>query len=164
MEPSQLAGSTQAVDIGFAQRAGNHEYRCWVRTDVALGVLMAELLPDQLRMMAGAYLFYAQHNFPDMIVQPRETWEYTRAALESSSYMKTGRILGWLTGDIGYHHVHHLNPGIPFYRLKDAMAGIPELQQPLGTTSLWPSDIAACFRQKLWDAEKGAMVGYPPGT
>ncbi len=44
------------------------------------------------------------------------------------------------------------------------MKGIPELQQPLGTTSLWPSDIAACFSQKLWDSEQGKMVGYPRGT
>lgn len=126
--------------------------------------LFAWFLPLFVGMMAGAYLFYAQHNFPEMVVQPRETWEYTRAAIESSSFMKTGPVLGWLTGDIGYHHVHHLNPGIPFYRLKEAMTGIPELRQPLGTTSLSPRDIAACFRQKLWDAEQGKMVGYPAGT
>ncbi len=118
-------------------------------------------LPLFVATMTGAYLFYAQHNFPEMNVQPRESWEYTRAAIESSSYMKLGPVLNWLTGNIGYHHVHHLNPGIPFYRLPEAMQGIPELQSPLGTTSLSPSDIAACFRQKLWDQEQGKMVGYP---
>lgn len=117
-------------------------------------------LPLMVATASGAYLFYAQHNFPDMHVQPRSEWEYTRAALESSSYMKTGPIMGWLTGNIGYHHVHHLNPGIPFYRLPEAMAAIPELQNPR-TTTLWPSDVIACFRQKLWDAEAGQMVGYP---
>jgi acyl-lipid omega-6 desaturase (Delta-12 desaturase) len=123
--------------------------------------LLGYFVPLFVATMAGAYLFYAQHNYPEMHVQPRETWEYTRAALESSSFMKTGPVLGWLTGNIGYHHVHHLNPGIPFYRLKEAMDSIPELQHPLGTTTLSPRDIAACFEGKLWDAEQGKLVGYP---
>ncbi len=120
-------------------------------------------LPLMVATAAGAYLFYAQHNFPDLHVQNRGEWEYTRAALESSSYMKTGPIMGWLTGNIGYHHVHHLNPGIPFYRLPEAMAAIPELQNP-PTTTLWPRDVVACFQQKLWDIESQRMVGYPKGT
>ena len=120
-------------------------------------------LPMLVATATGAYLFYAQHNFPDLHVQNRGEWEYSRAALESSSYMETGPILGWLTGNIGYHHVHHLNPGIPFYRLPEAMAAIPELQNP-PTTSLRPADIVACFRQKLWDIESQSMVGYPKGT
>jgi omega-6 fatty acid desaturase (delta-12 desaturase) len=130
----------------------------------ALIVHFAFFLPLFVAMMVGAYLFYAQHDFADMYVQPRETWEYTRAALESSSYMKTGPILGWFTGNIGYHHVHHLNPAIPFYRLPEAMAAVPELQNPRGTTSLHPRDIIACFRAKLWDPEQQKMVGYPKGT
>lgn len=122
--------------------------------------LFAYFIPLFVATATGAYLFYAQHNFPEMNVQPRDKWEYTRAAVESSSYMKMGPILRWLTGNIGFHHVHHLNPGIPFYRLPEAMAGIPELQNPR-TTSLSPKDIAACFRQKLWDSERETMVGYP---
>ena len=108
----------------------------------------------------GAYLFYAQHNFPDIHVQPRDEWDYVRAALQSSSYMETGPILAWFTGNIGYHHVHHLNPGIPFYRLPEAMQGLPELQQPR-RTSLRPRDVVACFAQKLWDPDAKHMVGYP---
>ncbi|MFO0681095.1 MAG: fatty acid desaturase [Sandaracinus sp.] len=121
----------------------------------------AYFLPLFVAMAAGAYLFYAQHDFPEMNVQPRESWEYTRAALESSSYMQLSPVMHWFTGNIGYHHVHHLNPGIPFYRLPEAMASIPELQQPLGRTSLSLKDIRACFAQKLWDPQQGRMVGYP---
>ncbi len=117
-------------------------------------------LPLFVACALGAYLFYAQHNFPELYVQPRDSWEYTRAAIESSSYMETGPILAWLTGNIGFHHVHHLNPGIPFYRLPEAMEGIAELQRPR-KTSLKPRDIAACFQQKLWDTERQEMVGYP---
>jgi len=123
----------------------------------------AYFVPLFVATATGAYLFYAQHNFPEMDVQPRHEWEYTHAALHSSSYMKTGPIMGWLTGNIGYHHVHHLNPGIPFYRLPEAMKGIPELQTP-HATSLHPKDIVACFQQKLWDPEQQVMVGYPKGT
>jgi omega-6 fatty acid desaturase (delta-12 desaturase) len=56
----------------------------------------------------------------------------------------------WFTGNIGYHHVHHLNPKIPFYRLPEAMVAIKELQSPV-MTSLRPYDILACLRLKLWD-------------
>jgi omega-6 fatty acid desaturase (delta-12 desaturase) len=118
--------------------------------------------PLAVAMASGAYLFYAQHNFPDMNVQPRHEWSYARAALESSSYMKMGAVMNWFTGNIGYHHVHHLNQQIPFYRLPEAMAEIPELQHP-ATTSLGLSDIVSCFRLKLWDPDLGKMVGYPKG-
>jgi omega-6 fatty acid desaturase (delta-12 desaturase) len=123
-------------------------------------LLFAVTLPLTIAFAVGAYLFYAQHNFPDIEVQPRESWEYTRAALGSSSYMKTGPVMAFFTGNIGYHHVHHLNPGIPFYRLPEAMAGIPELQRPHVTT-LHPRDIVANFKLKLWDPHAGRMVGYP---
>ncbi|MCS6857011.1 MAG: fatty acid desaturase [Sandaracinaceae bacterium] len=123
--------------------------------------LYTTIIPFFVAMMLGAYLFYAQHDFPEMYVQPRETWEYTRAALESSSYMEMGPIMRWFTGNIGYHHVHHLNPGIPFYRLPEVMAAIPELQHPRGKTSLHPRDIMRCFSVKLWDPQKEQMVGYP---
>ncbi len=120
----------------------------------------AYFFPLAVATAAGAYLFYAQHNFPDMHIQPRHEWSYTRAALESSSYMKMGPIMNWFTGNIGYHHVHHLNQQIPFYRLPEAMAKIPELQHPY-ETSLSVKDVVACFRLKVWDPEKNHMVGYP---
>jgi len=123
--------------------------------------LFTVTVPFLVAMATGAYLFYAQHDFPEMNVQNREGWEFTRAALESSSYMELSPLMHWFTGNIGYHHVHHLNSGIPFYRLPEAMAGIPELQQPLGKTSLSPRDIARCFSVKLWDPATGKTVGYP---
>src|SRR5262249_38498032 len=90
-------------------------------------------LPLFVAMASGAYLFYAQHNFEGLYIQRREEWAYDRAALVSSSYMPTGPMMQWLTGNIGFHHVHHLNPTIPFYRLPEAMAAIPELQNPSTT-------------------------------
>ncbi|MDB4992943.1 MAG: Fatty acid desaturase [Myxococcaceae bacterium] len=115
------------------------------------------LLPLILATALGSYLFYAQHNFPGIHVQPRESWSYTRAALESSSYLETGPVMGWFTGNIGYHHVHHLNPQIPFYRLPEAMASIAELQHPARTALSLPA-IAACLRLDLWDPVAGQMI------
>lgn len=123
--------------------------------------LYALLLPQLIAHALGAYLFYAQHNFPDVHVQPRETWTFVRASLESSSFMKLGPVMNYFTGNIGYHHVHHLNHRIPFYRLPEAMAAIPELQEPQGVTSLALKDIIACFRQKLWDPDLNRMVPFP---
>jgi omega-6 fatty acid desaturase (delta-12 desaturase) len=127
---------------------------------VPLSVLfLTMLVPWMVGAAFGAYLFYAQHNFPGVELQGEETWDYATAALKSSSFMKMNPVTHWLTGNIGYHHVHHLNAHIPFYRLPEAMAAIPELQAP-GTTSLNPADIYRCLRLKLWDPAKKQMVGY----
>lgn len=116
-------------------------------------------LPFFLSHMLGAYLFYAQHNFPGVIFRNNTEWNYSKAALESSSYMKMNPIMQWVTANIGYHHIHHLNSRIPFYRLPEAMKRIPELQQAK-ITRLTPSDIIACLRLKVWDAEKNKMIGF----
>lgn len=122
--------------------------------------LFGWLVPMWLAAMAGAYLFYAQHNFPEAHIASRQDWTFSGAAIDSSSYMVMGPLMNWFTANIGFHHVHHLNAAIPFYRLPEAMEAIPELKNP-GTTSLSPKDVAACFKLKLWDAEANHMVGYP---
>jgi len=117
------------------------------------------LLPFSIASALGAYLFFAQHNFEGMHVLPIDEWTHFRGALESSSYMKTGLIMQWFTGNIGYHDIHHLNALIPFYRLPEAMAAIPELQLPIDT-SLRPRDVLACLRLNLWSPEKQLLVSF----
>ena len=117
------------------------------------------LLPMTMAAAMGGYLFYAQHSFPGMRILPEEEWTVYRAALTSSSYLRLGPALRWFTGNIGFHHVHHLNSLIPFSRLPEAMAAIPELQRPTETT-LSPRDIVACFRANLWDEASGRMIRY----
>ena len=112
--------------------------------------------PFMLSNILGSYLFYAQHNFPGAQYVKNKDWNYTDAAIKSTSFMRMGPIMNWFTGDIGYHHIHHLNHHIPFYRLREAMAGIPEMQTPL-ETSFSPKDVWACLRLKVWDSEKGKM-------
>lgn len=118
------------------------------------------LVPMWLAAMSGAYLFYAQHNFPSARIADRQEWTFSGAALDSSSYMEMGPVMNWFTANIGFHHVHHLNAAIPFYRLPEAMQAIAELQNP-GRTSLSPKEIAACFRLKVWDPSANEMAGYP---
>lgn len=121
--------------------------------------LFAIQVPFLVASAMGAYLFYAQHNFPTTTFSGKEDWKYVDAALESSSYMVMNPVMQWFTGNIGLHHIHHLNSRIPFYRLPEAMRAIPELQAAK-TTSLHPKEIMACFRLKVWDPELNRMVGF----
>jgi acyl-lipid omega-6 desaturase (Delta-12 desaturase) len=114
-------------------------------------------LPFFLSHMLGAYLFYAQHNFPGVVFRSNKEWNYSKAALESSSYMKMGSFMNWVTANIGYHHIHHLSARIPFYRLPEVMKAFPELQNPKVTT-LYPRDIIACLKLKVWDPEQDRMI------
>ena len=118
---------------------------------------LAFFLPFFIAHMLGAYLFYAQHTFPGVKFKSNTEWNYADAAMESSSFLKMNPFLRWATANIGYHHVHHLNSRIPFYRLPEAMASITELQQ-VTTTTFKLSDIVSCLRLKLWDSEQNKMI------
>lgn len=115
-------------------------------------------IPHFISGAMGSYLFYAQHNFPTVKFVGNEEWTYEGAALDSSSFMKLNPLMHWATANIGYHHIHHMNARIPFYRLPEVMEAIPELRTAK-TTSLKLKDIAACLRLKVWDFEKQKMVG-----
>ena len=115
-------------------------------------------LPFMIAFAMGAYLFYAQHNFPGVTFAENKEWAYEKAAMESSSYMSMNRVMAWLTGNIGYHHIHHLNSKIPFYRLPEVMKHLKELQHPK-QTSLNIREVIACLRLKIWDQDKKKMVG-----
>lgn len=121
--------------------------------------LISIFIPFMISSFLGAYLFYAQHNFPGATFSPNTEWKYDIAALASSSYMDMGPFMRWCTANISYHHIHHLNSRIPFYKLPETMAAIPELQHPR-KTSLMPRDMAACFRLKVWDPSVGKMIGF----
>ncbi len=118
----------------------------------------AVLLPFFIADAIGTYLFYAQHNFPGVSFRDSAGWTYDKAALESSSYMKTGRVAAWFTANIGYHHIHHLNARIPFYRLPEVFHTLREVSQPRITT-LHPLEILRCLRLKVWDVDAQQMIG-----
>jgi omega-6 fatty acid desaturase (delta-12 desaturase) len=134
----------------------------WLASGRLEDLWFAGIIPFAISSAVGAYLFFAQHNFPGARLQPGREWDYVDAALHSSSYIQMGLLMRWFTGNIGYHHVHHLNPKIPFYRLPEAMSAIKELQAPV-MTSLRPRDIAACLRLKLWDPVTEQHVPWKRG-
>ncbi len=113
--------------------------------------------PFFLAFAMGSYLFYCQHNFPGAKFRENHDWTYDNAALSSTSCMTMNPVMHWFTGNIGYHHVHHLNSRIPFYRLVETMKSMPELRNA-PTTSWALSEIVRCFRLKLWDPEKDKMI------
>jgi omega-6 fatty acid desaturase (delta-12 desaturase) len=123
-----------------------------------LTMLLTLVLPLFIASAIGTYLFYAQHNFPGVVFKDKEGWTYEGAALESSSFLRTNPLMAWFTGNIGYHHVHHLNHRIPFYRLPEAYRTIEELHA-VKTTSLHPREIIRCLRLKVWCVETQRMVG-----
>ncbi len=122
-------------------------------------MILGMLVPVFMGCAMGTYLFYAQHNFPGMRRREGEDWDYVYAALKSSSFLKTSWLMNWLTGNIGFHHVHHLNSRIPFYRLPEAMAGMKELQNPSSTT-LGVRDIYRCLQLKLWDPQQKKLLSF----
>jgi omega-6 fatty acid desaturase (delta-12 desaturase) len=122
-------------------------------------LLFTYVLPLMLAGALAAYLFYAQHNFPSFEIKPAGEWDFTFAGLKSSSYLSMGPVMHWFTGNIGYHHIHHINAHIPFYRLPEAMAAIEELQSPV-STNLRPVEVFRCLRLKLWDPQKNRLVTF----
>lgn len=121
--------------------------------------VFAWMLPAIVHSAIGSYLFYAQHNFPDAVLRGRRDWCYHHAALRCSSMFDMPAWMHWFTGNIGYHHVHHLNHRIPFYRLPEAMAALPELQDP-GRTSWRPADVRAALACSVWDPEAGRFLSF----
>ncbi len=122
------------------------------------GWLLGFVLPFSLMGLLGGYIFYAQHNFPGVKLMDQKEWSYIDAALHSSSFIKMNRFWRWVTANVGYHHVHHVNSRIPFYRLPEAMDCIPALQHPTITTLSLPS-VRDCLSLKLWDSDRQEMIG-----
>lgn len=123
-----------------------------------VAMLLTLVLPLFIASAIGTYLFYAQHNFPDVHFKDKAGWTFEEAAMESSSYLKTNPVMAWFTANIGFHHIHHLNHRIPFYRLPEAYRAIGELREAK-TTSLNPLEIIRCLRLKVWCVETQRMVG-----
>jgi len=115
-------------------------------------------IPHLIACGLGSYLFYVQHNFIGAEFNPDDNWDYTEAAIRSTSFFKMNFIMNYFTCDIGYHHIHHLNSRIPFYRLKEALESFPELKATK-TTDFYPSTVYKCLQLKIWDEEKGKMIG-----
>lgn len=105
----------------------------------------------------AVWLFYVQHQYEGVYWDRHDQWDYTRAAIEGSSFYELPRILHWFTGNIGYHHIHHLSPRVPNYLLPKCHAENPSLAptRPLTVLASLKS-----LRLRLWDEEHQEMVGF----
>jgi len=120
--------------------------------------LLVQLPVALLSCSIGVWLFYVQHQFEPTYWEHDERWTYHAAALEGSSYYRLPKLLQWATGNIGLHHIHHLNARIPNYRLQHVLDTYPELQQ-VATLSL--QDSFRCVRLVLWDERARRLVPFP---
>ncbi|KSU83869.1 fatty acid desaturase [Fictibacillus enclensis] len=107
--------------------------------------------------VAGIWLFYVQHQFEDSYFEHDEEWDYVKAAIDGSSYYKLPKVLQWLTGNIGFHHIHHLSPRVPNYNLEDVHR-IDSTFQNVQTITLTSSLRSLGFR--LWDEESRTFISF----
>jgi len=157
-----------------ARNARPRMRRSVIGTDIALAVLVGGLcwlvgwreyvmvaLPSALLAgAAGIWLFYVQHQFEDAYWQSTPDWNYADAALRGSSYLKLAKPLQFFTGNIGLHHIHHLNARIPNYNLQRAHDENP-IFHGVPTLSLWQA--LRAVRLKLWDEDRGRLVTFADG-
>ncbi|MGD8395232.1 MAG: fatty acid desaturase [Candidatus Eiseniibacteriota bacterium] len=120
-------------------------------------VLIVHLAVMAVASTAGTWLFYVQHQYEETYWAPPETWDYSAAALRGSSYYALPPVLRWFSGNIGFHHLHHLSPRIPSYALPRCHAASPLLQQ---VTTLGLRSSLRSLRLHLWDAESERLVGF----
>ena len=105
---------------------------------------------------AGVWLFYVQHNFDPTYWERHTTWEFFHAGMDGSSFYKLPKLLQWFTGNIGFHHIHHLSPKIPNYKLEQCHNENPEFQ----IAPLTFSDSFKGLFLRLWDEKEKVMVGW----
>lgn len=119
--------------------------------------LLMQLIAIAVAGSAGVWLFYVQHQFEDVYWEREENWDYTKAALEGSSFYKLPKILQWFSGNIGFHHIHHLSARIPNYNLERCHKADPLFQQVKPIT-LKTSLRSLGFR--LFDEQRRKLVGF----
>jgi acyl-lipid omega-6 desaturase (Delta-12 desaturase) len=105
----------------------------------------------------GIWLFYVQHQYEGVYWARDGAWDPTKAALEGSSYYKLPRVLQWFTGNIGLHHIHHLRPRIPNYRLQQCYDQVPAMQ---AVPALTIGGSLKSLRMNLWDEKRQALVSF----
>lgn len=144
--------SVWATNLAIAVVVGG---LCWLIGWRDFVLVEAPLVP--LAGGVGIWLFYVQHQFEDTYWEHSSEWSYTDAALRGSSYLRLPKVLQFFTGNIGLHHVHHLNPKIPNYNLQRAHDETP-IFQSVPRVSLW--DGLRAVRLKLWDEDAARLVTW----
>ena len=119
--------------------------------------LLIQLPVMMITGTVGLWLFYVQHQFEGVYWKRRESWGFAEAALKGSSFYKLPGILQWFSGNIGFHHIHHLSPRIPNYNLEKCHQADPLFQSVKPITLLTS---LRSFTYRLWDEQRGKLIGY----
>jgi omega-6 fatty acid desaturase (delta-12 desaturase) len=122
-------------------------------------VLLVQLPVIAVASIIGVFLFSVQHRFEHSVWARQTEWTAAAAALHGSSWLRLPKILLWFTGNIGFHHIHHLMPRVPNYRLQAAHRADPAFAANVTGMTLWQALRAPSFT--LWDEARGAMVRFP---
>jgi omega-6 fatty acid desaturase (delta-12 desaturase) len=131
-----------------------------VGMSLVFGIIGYVLIQSTILLVAGSagvWLFYVQHQFEGVYWRRHEQWHYVEAALQGSSFYKLPKILQWFSGNIGYHHIHHLSARIPNYNLERCHKAEP-LFQAVPEVTLRASLKSLTLR--LWDEEHHKLVGF----
>jgi omega-6 fatty acid desaturase (delta-12 desaturase) len=120
-------------------------------------VLLVQLPILAMAGAAGVWLFYVQHQFETVYWERRERRDYVAVAMEGSSLYDLPRVLHWFSGNIGFHHIHHLSSRIPYYRLPEVLREHPELAA-VGRLTLAQS--IRCVRLVLWDEGRRRLISF----
>ncbi|WP_028609333.1 fatty acid desaturase [Paenibacillus harenae] len=107
--------------------------------------------------LLGIWLFYVQHQFEDSYFENEDEWSYVKAAVDGSSYYKLPKVLQWITGNIGFHHVHHLSPKVPNYFLEQAHNATPPLHK---ATTINIKESLESLQFRLWDEQNKKFVSF----
>jgi omega-6 fatty acid desaturase (delta-12 desaturase) len=127
---------------------------------LGLKTLLLVYLPiEYFAGVIGIFLFYVQHQFEDAYWEHDPRWEYLKAAMEGSTYLKLPKLLQWLTGNIGFHHIHHLAPKVPSYLLPQVQEHV-ELVRVAPTVTLMDAFRIAFADLHLYDEEEGKLVSF----
>jgi len=132
----------------------------WVVMGFTIGLkafLMVQTPITLITCALGVWLFYVQHQFEDTYWHRHDDWNYFDAALHGSTHLVLPKWMQWMTASIGLHHVHHLNPQIPNYRLQDCLDSSKELQQ---ATRITMADGWRLLGLSLWDEDGRRLIGF----
>lgn len=119
--------------------------------------ILVQLPITWIASTVGVWLFYVQHQFEDTYWENHEDWRYLPAALQGSSYFHMPKVLQWFSGNIGFHHIHHLSPRIPNYNLEKAFKENPIFQQ---VTVITMVESIKTIQLRLWDESQRKLVGF----
>jgi acyl-lipid omega-6 desaturase (Delta-12 desaturase) len=131
-----------------------------VAMSLAIGIvpyLVFQLGALAVAASAGVWLFYVQHQFEDAYWERGEDWDYAQASLKGSSYFKLPRVLQWFSGNIGFHHIHHLSARIPNYNLERCHRSDPMFHDIKPITLIGSLKTLSL---RLWDESSKKLVGF----